>query len=283
MSEDSFEIAAMTRDEINLAVEWAALEGWNPGLHDAESFCATDATGFIVGRLNGEPISSISAVKYGKTFGFIGFYIVKPEYRGLGYGIQTWDAAIHYLNGRNIGLDGVVDQQENYRKSGFKLAYNNIRYEGKGGGDAPRDENLVDRENVPFAEIAAYDRQFFPEDRSDFLKSWLDRPDQFSVVAIKDGAISGYGVLRACRTGFKVGPLFADSEAVAESIFDCLRSKVTPDDLIYLDTPEANRAAVSLAERNGMWVVFETARMYTQQIPNLPLERLFGVTTFELG
>jgi len=32
-----------------------------------------------------------------------------------------------------------------------------------------------------------------------------------------------------------------------------------------------------------MVVVFETARMYTGAAPQLPLRRLFGVTTFELG
>jgi hypothetical protein len=29
--------------------------------------------------------------------------------------------------------------------------------------------------------------------------------------------------------------------------------------------------------------VFETARMYTAGAPALPLHRLFGITTFELG
>jgi hypothetical protein len=32
-----------------------------------------------------------------------------------------------------------------------------------------------------------------------------------------------------------------------------------------------------------MTPVFETARMYTRQSPELPLNRLFGVTSFELG
>jgi hypothetical protein len=32
-----------------------------------------------------------------------------------------------------------------------------------------------------------------------------------------------------------------------------------------------------------MNVVFETARMYTSDFPQLPLEKIFGVTTFELG
>ncbi len=29
--------------------------------------------------------------------------------------------------------------------------------------------------------------------------------------------------------------------------------------------------------------VFGTARMYTRDIPELPVERIFGVTIFELG
>jgi hypothetical protein len=32
-----------------------------------------------------------------------------------------------------------------------------------------------------------------------------------------------------------------------------------------------------------MTVVFETARMYTGEAPRLPLDGIFGVTTFELG
>jgi len=44
-----------------------------------------------------------------------------------------------------------------------------------------------------------------------------------------------------------------------------------------------NRDAVALAEKHKMKLVFETARMYTGIFPDLPLNRLFGVTTFELG
>ena len=85
-----FKTRTMTRQEIEIPIEWAAKEGWNPGLYDGESFHAADPDGFILGLLDDEPIASISAVKYGTSFGFIGFYIVKPEYRGKGYGIQTW-------------------------------------------------------------------------------------------------------------------------------------------------------------------------------------------------
>jgi hypothetical protein len=30
-------------------------------------------------------------------------------------------------------------------------------------------------------------------------------------------------------------------------------------------------------------VSFETARMYTKEVPPVPMDRFYGVTTFELG
>src|SRR5690606_16283758 len=129
MADGNYSIRCMTRPEVDLCVEWAAAEGWNPGLHDAAPFHAADSEGFLVGMLDGEPIGSISAVRYGGHFGFIGFYIVAPAWRQQGYGLQLWHAAMQHLQGRLIGLDGVVAQQDNYRKSGFALAYNNIRFQ----------------------------------------------------------------------------------------------------------------------------------------------------------
>ena len=69
------------------------------------------------------------AVSYGESYGFIGFYMVKRTYRNQGFGIPLWNKAMEHLSGRNIGLDGVLAQQDNYKKSGFQLADRNIRYE----------------------------------------------------------------------------------------------------------------------------------------------------------
>ena len=41
--------------------------------------------------------------------------------------------------------------------------------------------------------------------------------------------------------------------------------------------------AIELALRNGMQPCFETARMYTGTFPALPLDKVFGITSFELG
>lgn len=278
-----FAIRTMPRDGIDVAVEWAAREGWNPGLGDADAFFAADPEGFLVGELDGEPVATISAVKYGRSFGFMGFYIVRPDCRGNGYGLRLWEAAMTRLAGRNIGLDGVVAQQANYARSGFRLAYRNIRYEGVSGGHFPQDANLVDLTLLPFDIIAAYDRPFFPDERESFLAAWLEQPGAHALGYMRGRTLAGIGVIRPCRRGYKIGPLFADDAELAGTLFDALAASVSPEDPLYLDVPEVNEEAVALAERHAMQPVFETARMYTGCFPELPTERLFGVTSFELG
>jgi GNAT superfamily N-acetyltransferase len=164
---DKYEIRRASYEEMKYPVEWAAIEGWNPGLYDIDSFYYTDPDGYFLGILNGEPIACISAVSYG-DFGFLGFYIVKPEHRGKGYGIQLWRKAVEYLTGKNVGLDGVVAQQKNYMKSGFNLAYQNIRYQGKGRGKEGKYPDLIDLAEVPFTKVVAYDKALFPAERRSF-------------------------------------------------------------------------------------------------------------------
>jgi ribosomal protein S18 acetylase RimI-like enzyme len=283
MSQGNYEIRTMTRAEVDIALDWAAVEGWNPGLHDADCFFRTDPQGFIMGFLDGDPIGCISAVSYGKSYGFLGFYIVKPNYRSRGFGIKLWDEAIKRLSGRNMGLDGVVAQQDNYRKSGFKLAHRNIRYQWRAAPSGTVPQGLTQLSEAPKAALAAYDTELFGTERSLFLQCWINLPEAVALGAIEGGEMRGYGVLRKCRTGFKIGPLFANSYDLAERLFLGLTANLPAEAPVFLDVPEVNSMAVQLAEKYGCEKVFETARMYTQAPPKVSLDRWFGVTTFELG
>jgi ribosomal protein S18 acetylase RimI-like enzyme len=222
-------------------------------------------------------------VKYGATFAFLGLYIVKPGYRGRGYGMAVWNRALASARGRTIGLDGVVAQQANYARSGFALAYRNVRYGGVRGADAPLDARVVPLSRFAFEEVARYDRAFFPEARDAFLRCWIAQPGSKAMAVDRNGAIGGYGVIRPLRDGYKLGPLFADDASCAEALFHALSMRVPAGSPIFLDVPEPNTAAIALAERHGLSPVFETARMYAGTPPKLPLPRLYGVTTFELG
>src|SRR5262249_34837342 len=80
----------------------------------------------------------------------------------------------------------------------------------------------------------------------------------------------------------KIGPLVADDRAAAEAVLAGLIAAAGAQD-VFLDVPSVNANALALAQDLDLAPVFETARMYTGAIRPLQLERVFGVTTFELG
>lgn len=276
-----FVIRRMQRADLQQAIAWAAQEGWNPGLHDANSFFAADPQGFFVGESAGEPIACISAVAYDPAFGFVGLYIVKPEFRGRGWGWQLWQHAMAYLGDRTIGLDGVLAQQDNYRKSGFQLAYRNIRYQGT-QAIAPTPTSLSAISEISLNELVAFDAQFFPVARPAFLQAWIAQTGSIGLAKQQGDRLMGYGMIRPAQTGWKIGPLFALSPDIAKELLNALVVYANGEPY-FLDVPEPNRAAVHLAEQYQMFPMFETARMYTKTIPASAIEGVFGVTTFELG
>ena len=275
------QIRNLRPEEISLAIDWAAAEGWNPGRCDAACFAIPDAQGFFVGEIDGEPAATVSCVNYDDRFTFLGFYIVRADLRGSGHGLRIWNAAIAHAGSRVIGLDGVVAQQDNYRKSGFQLAYANIRYGGVVAAPARSPADVVALDTIPFALVDGDDTTVFPARRSAFLRAWINTPGHVGRALLRDGKLAAWGVIRPCRTGYKIGPLVADDRTAAEAIVQALLANA--DGEVFLDVPAVNREAIVLAEALGLKPVFETARMYTGAIPPLRIDRVFGVTSFELG
>jgi GNAT superfamily N-acetyltransferase len=282
--QQSFEIRPLTRDEIDVAVTWAAHEGWNPGPSDATCFAAQDERGFWGGFLEGEMIACISVVTYGAAFAFLGFYIVAPQHRGQGYGYALWQRALEHAGQRSVGLDGVVDQQENYRRSGFDLAWSNIRF----GGVLDAVPQASDAFSLTWLDgltrdVAAFDARVFPAPRPAFWQHWLRAPGHVSIAAYDETGISGFGTLRRCETGAKIAPLVATSREAAQAVLAGLLRDWPKDEEVFLDVPEPNAAAVALARDLGLVPVFETARMYRGRRPEVARDLIYGVTSFELG
>ena len=279
-------IRQMTRDELDMLVEWAAREGWNPGLDDADVFWATDPEGFVAAEIDGELIGGGSIVAYGKKYGFMGFFIMRPEYRGRGLGDHLWHERKRRLLARldadaAIGLDGVFNMQHYYARGGFRFVGRDLRFEGL-GMDLPQPKHVIEASVLPFERIDAYDRRHFPAPRSRFLQDWIQLPGGHALAVVDGGEIRGYAVMRPCRTGYKIGPLFAANAGLAESLLVAIASRV-PGEPIFLDVPEINGDALALVARYRMSEVFGCARMVLGPIPELPVAEIFGVTTFELG
>ena len=196
---------------------------------------------------------------------------------------------MQHAGDRIVGLDGVVAEQDTYRRSGFDLAYRNVRYGGLApanfSGGSAGDVEIVSLD-APTDELVEFDRTVFPAARNRFLHCWLTAPGHVARAARVNGTFAGYGVIRPCRSGYKIGPLFALDQSIAEALTaDLLGSLEEKPGAceVYLDVPEPNGEAAALAEALGLAPVFETARMYTGAHPNIALERVFGVSSFELG
>jgi GNAT superfamily N-acetyltransferase len=274
-----------SRSEFRTAIEWAADEGWNPGLDDEGIFWGTDPHGFVCAERDGEIIATGSIVNYGR-FGFMGFFIVRPDLRGQGIGREFWHWRRDRLRerlgpGGVIGMDGVFNMQPFYARGGFVFSHRNLRMEGVGANHPP-DPGVVVLAEIGFEAVANFDARHFGCRRDVFLKRWI-APPHGHAYGLPDGdGLRGMGVIRRCRSGCKIGPLFADDADTAQRLFAAL-SRHAVDEPLFLDVPEPNRAAMDLARGNGMKEVFGCARMYLGPAPALPLAGTYGITTFELG
>ncbi|MGY2262443.1 GNAT family N-acetyltransferase [Pseudomonas sp. SDO55104_S430] len=284
-------IRNMTRAELDELVGWAAREGWNPGLHDAELFWAADPEAFIAATLDGELIGGGAITSYNGEYGFMGFFIVRPEFRGQGLGNTLWHARRKRLlarlrPGASIGMDGVFAMQDYYAKGGFVFSHRNMRFRAE-NSERPiiasvDGQEIVTLATVPFDQVVAYDRTCFPARRAAFLRGWIAQPDALAVGCRREGRLSGYGVARRCLEGYKIGPLLADDAPAANALYTRL-AEFAQGSPLFLDAPENNPAAMSLVHQQGMVEVFGCARMYLGPAPAIAQERVFGVTTFELG
>jgi len=247
----TFEIRPMHLSDLETALGWARDEGWNPGLDDAAAFHAADPSGFLMGFADGVPVACISLVKYDAHFAFLGLYIVRPSHRGLGLGKTIWDAAMASAGSCTVALDGVPDQQENYRKSGFVLAHASARWGGVPMLDAGRRPDVRAIAAADWPTVIAYDAQCFPAARQPFLNHWLQPSTGRWTQGFFDGTrLRGYGTIRRAVDGFKLGPLFADDAAVAEALLGSLLTHAGGAP-IYIDIPAPNAAGVALATRLG--------------------------------
>lgn len=273
-------IRTASLDEMDFPLTLAEKEGWNPGLKDSLPFYKTDPNGFFIGEIDGEKVGCISAVAYNAHYGFMGFYIVLPQHRSKGYGIQLWKHAVEYMGDRCIGLDGVLEQQDNYKKSNFNFHNRNIRF--KGFGKKRAHTSLVPLNQVPMETLLSFDREVYGFERRTFLENWLQMSNSYGLARFQDEELKGYGIIRECVEGFKVGPLFTEDAEVATEIYHGLSAKAV-NKPVFLDVPETNPEAVYLAKSFKLEKVFETARMYTSLPPKQKQHQVFGVTSFELG
>jgi hypothetical protein len=281
-----FSVGVMKLDEVSELDEWTSAEGWNPGLHDLALAHRLDPEAFIALRQADALAGAGTIFRHSPGFGFMGLFIMRKDLRSQGIGRSLWywrrDALLARLApDAVIGMDGVFDMVPFYTRGGFRFAHRSLRYQGLSPGGA-RDAAVVAVDALPAEQLTAFDARHFPCARPTFLAEWVHQPQSRAMALVEQGEIRAFGARRACRAGFKIGPLFADSVAFAERLLGALLEG-TSGTQIQIDIPEPNDTGLALARAWGLNECFGCARLYLGRDPTLPIQRIFGVTSFEFG
>ncbi len=274
-------IRAMTLEDLDVVLQWAANEGWNPGLEDAKAFRSADPTGFLIKEVAGEPVASISVVNHDPDFAFLGLYLCKPEFRGRGHGMEVWRAGIEHAGTRSIGLDGVPDQQENYARSGFVKYGTTIRYKGQ---IAPlADPRIRQASPGDIDTLVARDMRASGIRRTAFAFAWFAHSPMRQTRVLMEGAdIAGFATFRRCRLGSKIGPVYALSGTDARALL-AANPFATSDEPCFVDVSDANAPLAKMIKSLGFEATFETARMFSGTQPTTNSAQFQAIATMELG
>ena len=287
-----------------IVCERSAASGRRPGALDHISFFAADETGFFVGELDGEPISCVSVVKYAENFAFLGNYKVDEQYRGRGYGLLMWKAALDSMNKEyNMAGHGSEENVPMYVRFGFQRNWCVQRFDliasqaafALSDIQSPPAVTIQPGSEVNFNDLLEYDTNVQMFSRQAFLEKWISAPNAHGLVAVRDGKVVGYTVIRTTlrrEDGWRIGPLFADNSEIARTLYREACGKVAAEDpqgIIAVDVPYGdlvNPDALKIVkELSGIPVPkMKYERGCLKGIPsNMPLQKHFGVTTIELG
>jgi hypothetical protein len=177
-------------------------------------------------------------------------------------------------------MDGVFDMAPFYAAGGFIFLHRDLRYQGTAAGQ--HDPAAIPLDQIAWPELASYDARVSGIQRPDFMRLWLSQHGGTGFALRHAGGLSGYGFLRLCRNGCKIGPLYADNAEVARRLLASLLATV-PGQPVSLDLPEPNEAALRLMAEFGWTQTFGCARMVNGTPAAFPVAEVFGVTSFEFG
>lgn len=266
-----------TLTEVGTLLDWAAQEGWNPGLDDAAPFRAADPYGFFVAETQGKPVAGISVVNHDDTTAFLGLYLCLPDWRGRGIGLRLWHHALAHAGARAVILDGVAAQQANYAKSGFQIIGETRRWRGV-FALVPEDGIRAVRPDDTDA-LVALDATVNGYRRDRFLRAWLRPSATRRSVMTADG--TGFATARRCRDGCKIGPVIAPDTDTALRLSTSAAQILGPVDAT-IDVPAQQADFASKLQDCGFQSSFATARMVRGTAPSLSPHG-YASATLELG
>ncbi|MBR7827815.1 GNAT family N-acetyltransferase [Actinospica sp. MGRD01-02] len=273
-----------SREDWHEIESWMIDEGWDPGFGDAQTITALDPGALVIGLLDDTPVSAISVLRVSGLYAVIGNYLVHRAYRGRGFGLATWRAALPHADGRVIALDAVPERIGTYERAGFTASHTTIGYHGTiHGGRTRAHPRVRPPEPGDRAAIVALDAACSPFERSGFLTVWIAADSTRTLVyQERDGQVTGFGAIRPSRAGYRIGPLIATHPQAASVLFDALTAP-HPGEQVVLNCPEPNPGGRELARERGLSRASHTIRMYSHPVRPTALSHSYSTASLAWG
>ncbi len=273
------DIRNMATKDLELVLSWAADEGWNPGLDDAQTFLAADPKGFFLAFDDDAPVAAISVVNHSDDFAFLGLYICQPSHRGKGIGYSLWNHALKHAGDRTVGLDGVPEQQANYVRSGFALGGETIRFEGSVNANEAANARMVN--DAVISSLISLEAKNSGWKKVGYLSTWFQDSSKRKTFLIGPPSDPrGCVTVRECQMGAKIGPLMAKDRDTALKLIE--QAATVFGNEITIDVPHSSTGLLTLCQELGLTSSFSTTRMYRG--PNTKVSgEFFSVVSLELG
>jgi GNAT superfamily N-acetyltransferase len=277
-------IRNLLQNESYILDQIAEIDGRNPGLNDGEFLFNADRNGFIAAIEGSTVNGTISCIKYPDNMAFIGFHYIVDRYRNSGLWEKLLEAALNTAIESSIGLNSREEYTTLYEKAGFKSAFKIITYEGIADGKQVKLPSSINSPHItPYDKVYDYCKKTLLYEQKLFLNQWFNQPRSLFIGKYEDDTYKGIGLLKPCRTGFRLGPLIAEDPISAMEILASLTSHYPVATRYYLDIPEINIPGINLAEELKLKKIKESFRMYKGKDHRVCTNNIYSFTSMELG
>lgn len=261
--------------------------GWNQISRDWEIFLTLNPQGSrVCVKDDGDVVGTVTTIRYGHRFAWIGMVLVDPAHRRKGIGLRLLEEAGQILKNENcVKLDATPAGRQVYTKLGFEDEYQLSRMSASSFNtrylvSSPTATALTidDLESVRLP-----DGNIFGADRIALLSWMRDGAPELAFKVGEGDRLDGYCVGRSGYQYAHIGPVVANDIHVAKGLVSAAL-KYCGNRPVIVDVPHHDKTWRGWLESVGFSVLRPFVRMYkgNNLWPGLP-ENQFAILGPEFG
>ena len=135
--------------------------------------------------------------------------------------------------------------------------------------------------NFYFHKLAAYDDKISPIERHAWLRLFLQREDVVTLMAMEGDRVVGYGSIRLTERLYKIGPLYADSAAIAATLLAALFKQEVDGVLskgVSIDILHPNMEMRCMVSSLGLTEYHRLKRQYANGEVSIDTDKVFAIS-----